>query len=99
MTEQSATLSLPRAPRIGGFLLVLGTWLSAAWLVVGTLVAPAVPGHWLTVLAAAVLLTALPIAAFVRSRRAGHYPGALFRIVVLRTFWYAQLLLIVLAIA
>lgn len=82
----------------GRLLLVVALWLGVCWGIVGALLAPELRDGWLTVLAAAVVTT-LPLPVLLWCRRRGHYPGAFFRLVVLRPFWYAQLLLPLLAAA
>jgi hypothetical protein len=79
----------------GRLLLVLGT----CWLVVSAVVAPVIPGGGLTMAAAMLALTALPLAAFLRRQRRGGYPGPLVRLFVYRPFWYAQLLVLFAGIA
>jgi hypothetical protein len=49
--------------------------------------------------AAMLVLTGLPLAAFVRKQRRREYPGALVRLLVYRPFWYAQLLVLFAGIA
>jgi uncharacterized protein len=71
-------------------------WMGALWLVVGALLAPVVPGGWAGV-AALAILAALPIVALVRGLSGRAYPTAAVRLLVLRPFWYAQLLLPLLA--
>jgi predicted MPP superfamily phosphohydrolase len=76
---------------------VLGTFLAlltAVWLVVGVVVAPLLPGGWGTLAAVALLVTPLPLALILRQRARGRYPGRWTRLLVLRPFWYAQLLLL-----
>ncbi|MFL5574932.1 MAG: metallophosphoesterase [Gemmatimonadaceae bacterium] len=87
-----------RGATVGRLLATVALWLLACWGIVGALAAPVVPGGWLAVLGAAVLST-LPLGALVWGRRGGHYPGRFFRLLVLRPFWYAQLLLPLLAVA
>jgi len=79
-------------PAARRFLVTLGLWLAACWGIIGALLAPVLPGGWLTVVGA-VALTTLPVALLVRERREERYPGRFFRLVVLRPFWYTQLLL------
>jgi len=74
----------------GRVLLALG----ACWLLVAGIVAPVIPGGWLTTAIAMLALTALPLAAFLRRQRRREYPGALVRLFVYRPFWYAQLLVL-----
>lgn len=83
---------------MGKVVSVLLAWMAALWLVVGALLAPVAPGGWAAVLALA-LLSAAPLAALVRGLGRGDYPSAAVRLVVLRPFWYAQLLLPLLAAA
>ncbi|HET7459349.1 MAG TPA: metallophosphoesterase [Gemmatimonadaceae bacterium] len=80
------------------FFVVLALWLVVCWGTVGALLAPELENGWLTVLAVAAATT-LPLPLLVWSRRSGHYPGRFFRLLVLRPFWYAQLLLPLLAAA
>jgi predicted MPP superfamily phosphohydrolase len=49
--------------------------------------------------AAMLVLTGLPLAAFMRRQRRREYPGALVRLLVYRPFWYAQLLVLFAGIA
>ena len=74
------------------FFTFLALWLLTCWGVIGALVAPIVEGGWFSVAGAAVLST-LPIVALVRERRKARYPRRFFRLVVMRPFWYTQLLL------
>src|SRR5687768_1035228 len=74
----------------GRVLLALG----ACWLLVAGIVAPVIPGGWVTTAIAMLALTALPLAAFLRRQRRREYPGALVRLFVYRPFWYAQLLVL-----
>ena len=69
------------------------------WLVVAAVVAPVIPGGWLTAAVAMVALTAVPLSAFIRRQRRREYPGALVRLLVYRPFWYAQLLVLFTGIA
>ncbi len=69
----------------------------ASWVIVGALLAP-VAGGWVTIAAAALLLTVAPLAVLFRSRGSSHYPGAAIRLLVFRPMWYAQLLLILSAL-
>ena len=69
-------------------------WHFAVWLVIAALLAPVLPGGWLS---AALLpfLTASPVLILVRrfrTRGAANraYPGRAMRLLVLRPFWYAQ---------
>ena len=69
----------------------------ASWVIVGALLAP-VTGGWVTIAAAALLLTVVPLAVLLRSRGSSHYPGTAIRLLVFRPMWYAQLLLILSAL-
>jgi predicted MPP superfamily phosphohydrolase len=80
------------------FLVVLALWLGACWAVVGTLLAPVLPGGWGAV-AVLVVLTTAPLALIASGRRRGRTPGAAARVWLLRPFVYAQLLLPLLALA
>lgn len=75
------------------------TVIVACWLVVAAVVAPVLPGGWLTAAVAMVALTAVPLFAFVRRQRRREYPGALVRLLVYRPFWYAQLLVLFTGVA
>jgi uncharacterized protein len=72
---------------------VLGTvaaWSGAWWLLLGALLAPALPGHWATVLLAGALLGFLPLF-FLYRALAGAYPSSVVRLLVFRPFWYTQI--------
>jgi predicted MPP superfamily phosphohydrolase len=69
------------------------------WVVVAAVIAPVIPGGWLTAAAAMVALTAVPLSAFIRRQRRREVPGALVRLLVYRPFWYAQLLVLFTGIA
>ena len=74
------------------------TYFVAAW---GTIIALAgglFPGSRLAASAVAVYMT-IPLIVFLRWRGWPFYPGAIFRLFVVRPFWYAQLLLPVVAAA
>jgi hypothetical protein len=79
-------------------LLVLLVWDGLCWLVIGSLVAPRLPGGWMTIAAAAVLLLA-PLGVLASAIGGGGYPPAWLRLWVFRPFWYGQLFLPVLALA
>jgi predicted MPP superfamily phosphohydrolase len=90
-TARGARKAQP-APSSRRFFGLFALWLATCWGIVGALLAPIVPGGWPAVLLAAVLST-LPLFALVGECRAGRYPGRLFRLLVMRPFWYVQLLL------
>jgi predicted MPP superfamily phosphohydrolase len=64
-------------------------WTSTWWLIIGALLAPVIPGGWITVLAAILLATA-PLLVLVQ-RFNGVYPSKFTRWWVFRPFWYLQL--------
>lgn len=70
----------------------LGLWMAIWWLLIGAVLAPVVPGGWLTVGVLA-LASALPLNIVLRGFTGRHYPGAIERLLVLRPFWYLQLAL------
>jgi uncharacterized protein len=71
-------------------ILTIGTlWTSVWWLIVGALLAPIVPGGWLTILLALVI-AASPLLVLVQ-RFNGANPSAWVRLWVFRPFWYLQL--------
>lgn len=78
------------------FALVLLAILTVVWGPVGAVLAPLLPGGWSTVAVLATLATPVPLAALLRLRGSGHYPGRLFRLLALRPFWYLQLVLLLL---
>jgi len=67
-------------------------YLVVCWTTVALLARGLFPGAAIAVAAFAVLSTA-PLAAFLRWRGWPFYPGAAFRLFVVRPFWYVQLLL------
>ncbi|HEY7861103.1 MAG TPA: metallophosphoesterase [Gemmatimonadaceae bacterium] len=71
---------------------------AGSWAIVGVLLAP-LAGGWRSIASAVLLFTVFPLAVFLRSRTGDHYPGAAIRLCVFRPMWYAQLLLIVCAMA
>jgi predicted MPP superfamily phosphohydrolase len=73
-------------------------YLVVAWGTLGVLAAGLFPGA-VFMLAALALYTTLPLLAFVRWRGWPFYPGKAFRLLVVRPFWYAQLMLPVLSAA
>lgn len=79
---------------MAGFL----AWNGALWLVVGGLFAPVVPGGWRTVLGLMLLLV-LPLILIIRGMGGNAYPSAATRIWLFRPFWYAQMALLMLALA
>ena len=80
--------------RGGSFFSRVLALLGASWLTVGTLLTPVIPGGWLAIAGTMVVLTAAPLAFFIRRQQRREYPGALVRLLVYRPFWYAQLLVL-----
>jgi predicted MPP superfamily phosphohydrolase len=70
----------------------LALYLIVAWGTLGVLATGLFPGA-LAVLVAIALYTTLPLLAYVRWRGWPFYPGKAFRLLVVRPFWYAQLML------
>jgi predicted MPP superfamily phosphohydrolase len=64
-------------------------WTSIWWLIIGALIAPVIPGGWLTIATVFVLAVA-PLFVLVQRFRGAH-PGAFIRLFVFRPFWYVQL--------
>ena len=81
------------------FLALLLTLLTTCWYVVGCVLAPIIPGGAWTVLTAALLTTALPLATLIGTRALGHYPGSVIRLLVFRPFWYAMFAVLLLTLA
>lgn len=96
------TESPPRRTRrlslVWAVLGILLLWDGLSWLVIGGLIAPLLPGRWLPILVAALLLL-IAFAKLARSIAGRGYPTAITRILLFRPFWYAQLVLPLLAIA
>ena len=70
----------------------VGVYLAACWLTIGVLANELFP-HAVLAVAALALYTTLPLLAFVRWRGWPFYPNAAFRLLVVRPFWYTQLML------
>jgi len=81
------------------FIALLLTLLTTCWYVVGCVLAPILPGGGWTVLAAALMSTALPLATLIGTRALGHYPGSVIRLLVFRPFWYAMFAVLLLTLA
>ncbi len=73
-------------------------WNTLLWGIVGGLVAPLVPGGWLTIVTVAIALL-LPVVPLARGFANHGYPSAAVRIWLFRPFWYGQLFLLFLAAA
>jgi hypothetical protein len=87
-----ATARRPRSARPLQIALRLTLYLVTAWGTLGVLSAGLFSGA-LAALVAIAVYTTLPLLAFVRWRGWPFYPNAAFRLVVVRPFWYAQLML------
>jgi predicted MPP superfamily phosphohydrolase len=70
----------------------VGMYLAACWLTIGVLANGLFP-HAVLVVVGVALYTTLPLLVFVRWRGWPFYPNAAFRLLVVRPFWYAQLML------
>jgi predicted MPP superfamily phosphohydrolase len=70
-------------------------WTSVWWLIIGALWAPALPGGWLSLLAA-MLVAFAPLLVLVQ-RFDGVYPSAFTRLFIFRPFWYVQLAALLMA--
>ncbi|MEO8620829.1 MAG: metallophosphoesterase [bacterium] len=92
----SARRPRPRSAATIAARLVL--YLVAAWGTLGMLASGLFPGA-VFALAALALYTTLPLLAYVRWRGWPFYPGKAFRLLVVRPFWYAQLMLPVVSAA
>lgn len=79
---------------VAGFL----AWNGALWLVVGGVFAPVMPGGWRTVLGLMLLLV-LPLILIIQGMGGDAYPSAATRLWLIRPFWYAQMALLMLALA
>lgn len=88
----SARRRARRATRLSTILTRAVAYLVLAWTTLTVLAAGLFPGAALVVLAIA-LYTTVPLLAFVRWRGWPFYPGRGFRLLVVRPFWYTQLLL------
>lgn len=76
----------------------LGVYLAACWGTLGVLAHGAVPGATWVVTALAIYTT-VPLFVFLRWGGWPFYPGRWFRLLVLRPFWYVELLLPLLTVA
>src|SRR5215210_2506188 len=70
----------------------VGLYLAACWLTIGVLANGLFP-HAVIAVVTLALYTTLPLAAFARWRGWPFYPNAAFRLLVVRPFWYTQLML------
>ncbi len=85
-------------PSIRRVVAILLLWTGACWLVIGGLLRPVFPVGWPAVLAAAGL-TVAPVLVLARGFGGEAYPSALTRLWVFRPFWYAQLMVPLVAAA
>jgi predicted MPP superfamily phosphohydrolase len=83
---------------MGKVISILALWNGVCWLILGSVLSPVIPGHWLTILATAAVLF-LPIIVLAQRMTSGGYPSPFTRVWVMRPFWYGQLFLPFLAIA
>ena len=98
--ENSSARAAPGGRSALGFVAFFGIILvltALAWLMVGSFVHDLVPGGWRTWVIAWVL-SVTPLFILVYNISTGCYPSAWLRVFVFRTFWYAQLLMIPLAL-
>jgi uncharacterized protein len=72
-------------------------YLGACWLTIGMLANGLFP-HAIPVVVALALYTTLPLLVFMRWRGWPFYPNAAFRLLVVRPFWYTQLMLPVIGV-
>ena len=70
---------------------IVGAWSAAWWLVLGALIAPALPGHWATGLGLGGGAPVIVPLLFLTRALSGVYPSAAVRLLVFRPFWYTQL--------
>ena len=71
---------------------------ASAWACVGAFVHELIPGQWRTV-AVAWAIGITPVFVVIRNLATGRYPSALVRLVLFRFFWYAQMGMLLLALA
>jgi predicted MPP superfamily phosphohydrolase len=94
----AAARVIPRKSSVATIAVRAGAYLLAAWGTLAVLAAGLFPGALAFTLAFAVYTT-LPILAFVRWRGWPFYPGRKWRLLVVRPFWYTQLVLPLVAAA
>jgi hypothetical protein len=68
------------------------------WGIIGALLAPVIPGGWLTVVALALVASA-PLLRVIAGFTKQHYPSAFERVWIMRPFWYLQIALPVLGVS
>jgi uncharacterized protein len=84
--------------RFIGFLVTILTLTALSWLLVGTFVHELIPGGWRTI-GVAWAVSVVPLFVLIGNIATGRYPSAIVRLLVFRLFWYAQLLMLPLALA
>ena len=89
---------LPKRVSMTAIAVRLVAYLLAAWGTLTALVADVAPWAAVAVVVLAIYTT-LPLLAFLRWRGWPFYPGRMFRLLVVRPFWYVQLLLPVVSAA
>lgn len=94
-----ATTRASQGPRFGRLAGVITLWTAAWWALLGGFVVPWVPGGWWTWAGLAAVSLVVPVTVFARSMSGRLYPGALTRLLVIRPFWYLQLLVPLTAVA
>ena len=87
-----SNVSRPRSAGPARLTLRLALYLLGAWGTLGTLAVGVFPGAF-AIVAAIAIYTSLPLAAFIKWRGWPFYPGKIFRLFVVRPFWYTQLML------
>lgn len=80
-----------------GFIAVILAITGLAWLLVGAIVHPLIPGGFRTVFGAWAV-SVVPLFVLVRNITTGAAPPAWVRLLLFRPFWYAQLLVLALAL-
>lgn len=96
--SSTASTHVPRRRSVRVIVLRVVAYFVTAWATVVTLAAGAFPGALALTLAVAVYTT-VPLLVFLRWRGWPFYPSAAFRLLVVRPFWYTQLMLPLVAAA
>lgn len=81
-----------------GFLTTVLVLTAVAWAIVGTFVHDLVAGGWRTWIACWALSVGVPLGVAVRTIASGRNPSAWVRLLLFRVFWYAQLMMLLLAL-
>jgi uncharacterized protein len=82
--QDRAVPSSPPVRAVVAFLGVVLSLMTGSWLIVGTAVAPLLPGGWITLMAGALLLSFAPLAVFLGVRGLRIYAPGWMRILVFR---------------